>query len=390
MSLQTVEIDLQKIKENIFNLKTLLKPGVRFMAVVKSNAYGHGIVQVAKTAVESGVNWLGVVNLEEAIKLRENNIEIPILILGYPDFSLIQSAAQKLITIPVFSIEFAEKLANFKLNYPLTVHLKVETGINRLGLEKNEVVKAYNILAKNPKIIVEGIYSHFASVEEQDMEYSNKQIKRFDEILKELVKKKIHIPLKHISATSALMILPDAQYNMVRSGIGIYGLWPSKEVKEQFLKRTQKQENFLQPALTYKTQIVQVKNVKKGDKIGYGCTYTAEKNMKIAVLPIGYFENMDRGLSNNGEVLIAGQRCPIVGRICMNMAVIDISQLNFKFSIRQAQDRKISNVKNNEVIVIGKQGKEEITTDEVAKRLGTINYEVVARIPEHITRIYRI
>lgn len=382
MSLQQVEVDLKKIDKNIKNLKLLLKSGTRFMAVVKSNAYGHGIIQIAKTAVESGANWLGVVNIEEALILREAKISAPILVLGYPDFSLLQSAAQKSITIPVISLEHAEKLANFRLTYNLVVHLKVETGINRLGIARNEIVKVYNLLKKNPKIVVEGIYSHFASVEENDLKYTQKQIKIFNEIIKDLKKKKIIIPLKHISATSAAMIVPEANYDMVRFGIGIYGLWPSASIKKIFLKKYNKPANFIQSALSYKTQIVQIKEVKKNNCVGYGCAYKAKKNIRIAVLPTGYFEGLDRGLSNKGEVLIDGKRCPIIGRVCMNMSVVDISTTKIKL--------QNSNFKYNEVIIIGKQGDEEITVDEIAKKLGTINYEIVARIPEHINRIYRV
>ncbi len=396
MALTHVEVDLSKIKQNIKNLKYLIRPETKTMVVVKSNAYGHGIIQVAKTAIEAGANWLGVVNIGEGLRLREAGTRVPILVLGYPGFSQIQHAAQKGIAIPILSIEQAERLASYKLSYPLVVHLKVETGINRLGLQKNEIIKAYNLLKLNKQIVIEGLYSHFASVEEENINYSQKQIKNFGEVLKELKKKKINIPLKHFSATSAVMILSEAQYDMVRLGIGVYGLWPSEGVKKTFLKSKNADENFLQPALSYKTQIVQLKDVKRGDVIGYGCTYRAKKNMTIAVLPVGYYEGIDRLLSNpsplgknykGGEVLIKGQRCQIIGRVCMNMIIADVSKLS-KISV------------GDEVVIIGKQTvttpvrsgprSESIGADEIAKKIKTINYEIVSRIPEHITRIYKL
>ncbi len=401
MALTYLEIDLTIIKNNIKNLRYLLSPNIKAMAVIKSNAYGHGIVEVAKSAIEAGCSWLGVVNVKEAMLLRNAGVRSQILVLGYPDFADIQNAAQFSIAVPVVSLKQAEQLSKYKLSYPLVVHLKVETGINRLGLKKNEIIKACELLKMNKQIVIEGLYSHFSSVEEEDIEYSKLQLKRFNEIVKLLEKRKINIRLKHLCATAPGIILDEAHFDMVRLGIGIYGLWPSEKIKKRFLKQNAN-NSFLQSALTYKTQIVQIKDVRKGESIGYGCTYKANKNVRIAIIPVGYYEGVDRLLSNpsplgknykSGEVLIAGQRCPIVGRVCMNMTIIDVSEVS-----------RVSKVSvGDEVVIIGEQeipkrlrsgsqpeSVRKITADEIADKIKTINYEIVTRIPEHIPRIYKI
>lgn len=389
--LNWVEIDTQAIKYNFKNLKSLLKPRTRFMAVVKSNAYGHGIVEFATEAIKNGADWLGVVNIEEALKLRDAKIIKPIMVLGYVPIGKLLEASRQNITIPIISMDYIASLIHAKFKNKLTAHIKIETGINRMGIKIESIVGAYKTLLKLKNITIEGIYSHLSSVEENNMSYTASQFSEFGKAVKLLEKNNIKIPLKHIAASGAAMLLRESHFDMVRFGITCYGLWPSEENKTSFWDEADSdtKKPFLRPALTYKTQLIQIKEVKSG-YIGYGCTYRVKRTMKIGVIPVGYYEGLDRGLSGPmkmydpnleregfGEVLIDGVRCPVIGRVCMNMTIIDISKV-------KTQKAKVG----EEVVIIGKQGKAEITIEEVAKKINTINYEIITRIPEHIPRIY--
>lgn len=401
-NLRWLEIDLNNLKSNLCNLKSLLKPKTKFMAVVKSNAYGHGIVECSKAAVEAGADWLGVVNIDEAIKLRKSNIKSHIMILGYAEPKDFELAAENNISVAIVNWEQIKKIQKSKFknkneSLKLKIHLKIETGISRLGFTENEwpkLIEEIKILPKN--IIIEGIYSHFASVEEYDIAYAQKQIDKFKKFKKifdsnftpyALPPK----PIYHMAASAATMILPESHFDMVRCGIATYGLWPSKEIKNLKLKNKNCGTDFLMPILSYKTKIVQIKNVKRGDYIGYGCTYPVDKPMTIAIIPVGYAEGFNRGFSNpapsgrkSGEIIIKNTKCPIIGRICMNMAIIDISKLVSKISIES-----IYKLYYEEVVLLGKQNSQEITADEWADKLGTINYEITTCLPENIKRIHK-
>lgn len=388
MSEAFLEINLENLKSNIKNLKLLLGPETKFMAVVKSNAYGHGIVECSKAAIEAEADWLGVVRIEEALELRKNNINIPILILGPVEKDSLNNLANNNISVSMFSLDFAKILGEMKFEKTLKVHLKIETGLNRLGLSPivggklniSEIENAVIALKSNPQIEIEGIYSHTAAVEE-DPWHTYGQPELLIDTIKELENRGFQFNLKHIAASAGAILLPQARLDMVRCGIAIYGLWPSKEDKKVYERINNSNKNLLMPVLTYKTKIMQIKEIEKGSSIGYGRTYYARHPMTIGILPIGYFEGIDRGLSNpggRGEVLVNGQRCPIVGRIAMNMSTIDLSKV-------ESHKLKVG----AEVTIIGKQGDEEIAVDEIAAKLGTINYEIVSRIPAHIPRIYK-
>jgi len=382
-NLASLEINLRNLKDNIKSLKKLVKNDSQFMAVVKADAYGHGLIECARTAVQSGADWLGVVTIDEAIDCRNAGLAVPILVLGYVPLEKVELAAERNIAIPILDEAYAQKVSKMMFPFPLRAHLKVETGLHRMGMQKEESLKVYEILSKNSNILIEGIYSHFASVEEDNRQFTEDQVKEFKSIVKEFESKEIKFAVKHISASAAAMRFLDYQFNLVRFGIAIYGLWPSEETKKEMLKIDPKLE--LKPVMSFKTVVAQVKNMPKGSKVGYGCTYEAKYPMKIAILPIGYYDGIDRGFSNpcptesgkSGEVLIYGKRCSIVGRICMNMTIVNISNLD-----REAR-------RGDEVVVLGCQFSEEITADEIAKKLNTINYEVVARMPAHIKREYK-
>lgn len=366
-----LEIDLEKLKNNVKNLKHVLRSNVMLMAVVKANAYGHGLVECAASAIDGGATWLGVVTLDEALKIRKENIRKPILVLGSTQAKDARLAANQDVSIAVFSLEQVKELSEIGFDKPLKIHLKIDTGLNRLGLKSSELGQAIRLISSNKGIIIEGVYSHLASVEENDLVHAKSQIDKFIEALKILKVLGYEKIVKHLAATAATLVLPESHFDMVRCGIGVYGLWPSEEVKEKFGR-----DDFFEAVLSYKTEIVQIKSVGKGEKIGYGCTYTAERDMTIGVIPVGYHEGLGRGLSNRGEVLALGARCPIIGRICMNMTIIEL----------KAESEKLKT--GVKVTIIGCDGDEEITADEIAEKLGTINYEIVARLPEHLERKY--
>ena len=368
-----LEINLENLKKNVKNLKSLLKAETKFLAVVKSNAYGHGLVECAQAASQAGANWFGVVYLEEAMSLRKAGIVKPILIIKSVSALEARQAANQDISVPIISLSQAHEIADIAFDKPLKVHLKIDTGLNRLGMENSEIEEAVKVLKSNTNIIIEGIYSHLASVEEGDMDYTDFQIKNFRDSIKIVEGLGYKDLIKHLAATSGTLLKPEAHFDMVRCGIGLYGLWPSADNKEAFGK-----DDFLFPVMNYKTSIDQIKEVKAGEKIGYGCGYETEKDMTIGIIPVGYYEGIDRGLGDMGKVLVGGVRCPIIGRVCMNLAIIDISNLNPKSEYR--------NPNNIEVTIMGKDGQEEITADELADLLGTINYEVVTRIPECVER----
>lgn len=368
-----LEIDTGKLQQNLHNLKNLAK-GKKFLAVVKSNAYGHGLIKASRAFVQAGADWLGVANIFEAFELRQNNILKPILVLNAVAIEDVRLAANQDISVPIFDMEQAKLIESITFDKPLKIHIKIETGLNRLGFKKEQLSELIEILKHNKNIIIEGIYSHFAAVEEENIEYAKVQIEEFKESVRIFERLGIKNILKHMAASAATMVLSESHFDMVRCGISLYGLWPSKEIKEAV-----NDEGLIEPALSFKSEIVHLTKVEAGAKIGYGCTYQVKKDLITAVIPAGYYDGLNRHLSNpgkKGRVLINGQTCPIIGRICMNMSIIDVTGLHQLPSI------------GDEVVIIGRQRQEEITIDEIAEKIGTINYEIVAKLPEHLERKY--
>jgi alanine racemase len=264
------------------------------------------------------------------------------------------------------------------MNRKATLHIKVDTGLNRLGFQNPEEVLSVikKIISHRRHLTLEGIYSHLASVEDQDRSYTSDQVLAFEKILKKINAQGIEIPIISLAASAAAIMLPDTRFNCVRIGIAIYGIWPSRGV-ELWSKRSKRTRSFkLRPALSYRSRLISVKRVKAGSQIGYGCNFTAPNAMTIGVIAAGYYEGVDRSLSNIGFALLKGAVVPMVGRICMNMTILDISK---------RPRAKIG----DEVVLIGKSLNKEITAWDVADWSGTISYETLARIPEHIPRIYK-
>ncbi len=370
-----VEINKKALQNNIQQFQKLIGNKVKLMAVVKANAYGHGLVEVVKIVIESGVPWLGVDSVDEAIELRKAGIDTPILILGYTLLLRLEDVVKYDLRQVVYNRETIEELAEQATSdkQQVKVHLKVETGTSRQGLEKEELLELAKFIKKHPQIEIEGVYTHYANIEDTtDHNYAQQQLQRFKQAVELLEKNDIKIPIKHTACSAAVILFPKTYFSLVRVGISMYGLWPSKEtfVSAQEKKREIK----LEPVLTWKTKVAQIKKIKAGTPISYGLTEKTSHDSKIAVLPVGYWDGYDRKLSGVANVLIKGKRCKMLGRVCMNMIMVDISHI---------EDIKLE----DEVVLLGIQGSEKITADEFAQKIGTINYEVVTRINPLIPRI---
>lgn len=352
-----LEIDLDVIAKNTRNIKKIIGKNKELMAVVKGNAYGHDVLEIVPIFLKNGATRLAVARLEEGIFLRKAGIDVPILVLGATLKEEAETALMHDITTSVCNISFIKKMneLSLKLKKKAKIHLKIDTGMGRLGVKPEKAVDFIKKVLTFDHIIIEGIFTHFSVADEKDKKYTEEQFRKFSEILKILEKEKIRIPLKHVSNSATLLDLEHMWLDMVRPGIALYGLYPSKEVKKVIK---------LIPAQRFKTRITFLKELPAEKSISYGRTYTTyKKNTIIASLPIGYADGYSRLLSNKGEVLVRGRRMPIIGRICMDQCMIDVTDLPLV---------KIG----DEVVLWGKQGNERITVEEIADKLNTINYEI--------------
>lgn len=356
-----LEIDLSAIAHNIELIKKEINwPKVKLMPVIKANAYGHGLLEIAKLCQSENVDYLAVATFDEAMKLKVNNIKMPILIIGYIDENEIEKAILNNITLSIYDIKEAEVIIRVaqKIKKIATVHLKLDTGMHRLGFSPSDFFTAYKKLINNKNLKIEYIYSHFAEI--SNLKYSEQQLAVLSNILKKIKKENLPQPKIHFSRSEALK-LKETHFDMVRPGLALYGLADLKNLK---------------PALTFKTKIAQIKIINKGDFVGYGLTFCAKSPMKIATIAVGYADGYSRSLSNKGEVIIRGIRCSVIGRVCMNLTIVDISKV---------RDAKIG----DEVVLIGKDKNEEITAAKLAKKINTIPYEIVARIPAEVPRVFK-
>jgi alanine racemase len=365
----TAEIDLDAFKNNIQELRKTLKPECKLIAVVKANAYGHGIVKMAEYALQFGADSLAVARASEAIQLRKNDIYSPILVFGYTTDDEIEALIADNITFTIFDYAMAKKISDHakKLNRLSIIHIKIDTGMSRLGfVSKIETLNIIKKIKELPNIFLEGVYTHFADADNYDKHYTLQQLAQFKKFLKLLEENNIDIPIKHAANSAATIDHPDAHFDAVRPGIALYGLYPSEYVNKNKVK--------LKPVLKLKVEVAQVETIQKGTKVGYGCRFTADEDMKIATLPIGYADGFTRMLKN-GEVLVKGCRAPVIGTICMDQCMINI--------------KDIPDIKaGDEVVIIGRQINEIIHAEDIAKKLSTINYEVACMISFRIPRVY--
>ncbi len=355
-----VEISKSALIHNLRVFKRTAKTA-KVMAVVKSNAYGHGLAETAKVLRDSGADWFGVDSLNEAVVLRKAGIKNQILIMGYVPLSDLASVSKIKASMVVYNLETLRRLASF--GSKTNIHLKIETGVNRQGIPFSRLGEFLDLIKQNRKISLQGLNTHFADAEE-DLEFTKKQIEILGQAKKQ-VESAGYKPMVHCSATAASLILPDSRNSMIRAGIGLYGLWPS--FKSQKLAKKTK----LMPALSWKTMIAHFKAVKKGETVGYGRAERLQRDSVVAVLPVGYWDGYDRKLGFAGRVWINNKPCKVLGRVCMNMIMIDATDAG-RIELEQ------------EAVLLGPENPAE----EMAEKIGTINYEIITRINPQIPRIY--
>lgn len=364
--LSYIEISKDNLLHNLKVLKSFMKDEVEIAALIKANAYGHDQNLIAKL-LEKEVEFFQVDDIEE-LRLVRRVTQKPVLVFGYVEKAELEEVVELGGILAIYDKErllLLEEIGK-RLNKKIPIHIKIDADLGRQGVLLKDLPEFAEEIANIENVEIQGIYSHFANIEDtSDFSHAQKQIDAYEKALKMFFEKGIIPKYAHMSASSGVMTFEysEGASNLARPGISLYGLWPSKDLRERF----EKSGFVLKPVMRWVTHIAQVKTVPANYTIGYGLTYKTEKETKIAVVPQGYSDGYDRGFSNNGEVLIGGKRCPVLGRVAMNMFVVDVSHLE---NI-QAED---------EVVLIGKQGGEEITVEELADRIGTINYEIVARI----------
>ncbi len=364
-----LEINLDAIAHNVKKIRQIVGNNTQIIAVVKANAYGHGAIEVSETLLENGVTMLGVGVIEEGIVLREAGIKAPILICGLTTNEQLESLVMYNLTATVCDLKAAKILSRIasKKKKKARIHIKIDTGMGRLGIPSKDTLNFVKEIGKMENIEIEGIFTHFAATNEEDGNYTRKQFEKYKKALLELERGRINIPLKHVANSTAILNSSRFHLNAVRPGMIVYGLFPSPKTK-QIVQ--------LRPAAEFKTKIIFLKEVSAGKSIGYGGTYTTTKPTRIATLPVGYADGYSWLLSNKGKVLVRGERAPIIGRICMDLCMIDVSH--------------IGGVQiGDEVVLWGKQGSKMISAEEVAQKIGSIVYEVICMVDkERVPKVF--
>ena len=365
------EIDLDALKNNIRNIKSHVGENVKVMAVVKADAYGHGAVPVSKVLADNGADALAVAFIDEAEQIRNAGLSCPILLLGYTAEEDIKRAIELDITPTIFHMQSAERISEEakKLGKTVKIHIKVDTGMNRIGFACDEIsVCEIEKISKLDNIVVEGIFTHFSCADEECPDYTHRQAEKFTGFVKSIEEKGVNIPIKHACNSAGIVAFPEYHFDMVRSGIITYGMSPSNHIDISLLG--------LKPALTFKSTISRVQEIGPGEKISYGGTFVSDKNMKIATIPIGYADGYLRALSDKAYMLAGGEPAKVVGRICMDQCIIDVTNVN--------------NIKvEDEVVVAGGQPDSIVSFDRLAAIAGTINYELFCLIGKRVPRIYQ-
>lgn len=373
-----VEVSSGAVKNNIKAFQTSLHKKVELMAVVKSNAYGHGLLEIASMARRAGVKWFGVDSLNEGLILRKAGFTESILIMGYTRPGQVEEAIRHDLDFVAYDLGVLQTVKQLSergvlKKSPAHIHLKVETGTVRQGLAGQTLIDYARRAMDIKGLHIRGVYTHFANIEDTtDHAFANRQLDSFNQALKQLSAAGCDPLIKHTACSAAAFLFPETHFNLIRMGISLYGHWSSKETRA--VAQKQHKDIVLKPALTWKTVIAQIKDVPKGTAIGYGLTEKVTRKSKIAVLPVGYWDGYDRKLSGLGNVLIRGKRCKVVGRICMNMMMVDVTDVKGA----AAED---------EVVLLGSQKKDMISAEELAGKIGTINYEVITRINPWLPRI---
>ncbi|MFH1621520.1 MAG: alanine racemase [Candidatus Omnitrophota bacterium] len=360
------EVDLSAIEYNLKQLEKIIRNKAKIMVVLKADAYGHGAIEIAKRIKECNMAYFGVATISEAIELRRNKINIPILILENLAYCEISALISYRITPTIAELNIAKCLNSklSRLGRKMPVHIKIDTGMGRLGIWHKDALSFIVELSKLKNIILEGVFTHFPSAD-ADKEFTNAQIASFNKLIDELENENIFIPLKHMANSIAVVRHKNSHLNLVRPGLMIYGLYPDVKTKK-IIK--------LKPVMSFKTKITYFKKVPAGRSISYGRTFITKKISMIATLPVGYADGYNRMLSNRADVLIKGRRCPVVGRVCMDHIMVDVTGINAKLG--------------DEVVLMGRQNDLEISAEEIANLCSTISYEVVCWVSRRVPRKY--
>ncbi len=363
-------INLDALENNVNEIRRVIKNDTMLMCVIKADGYGHGAKKMAMELDKMGADWFAVATADEGVELRNSGVEKPILILGFTYPDQYDDLIKYNITPTVITYENAKELSDYAASKGavLDIHVKLDTGMSRIGIMVNhQTVDILMEMSKLENVRIQGIFTHFACADELDKSITYRQIEKYNKVIGELEERGIHIPIKHASNSAGIMQFPEANMNMVRAGIILYGLYPSEDVDKNILH--------FQPVMELKSHVAYMKEIDAGTGISYGLTYVTKRRSKIATVTVGYGDGYPRQLSNRGRVLIKGQSAPIVGRICMDQFMVDITDLD-------------EVCEGDEVTLVGRDGDEFISVEEVAGMVGSFNYEFVCVIGRRIPRVY--
>ncbi|MBC8015775.1 MAG: alanine racemase [Sporomusaceae bacterium] len=359
------EIDLGAIAYNVGQIRKITAGSTQICAVIKADAYGHGAVEVARTVLQAGADRLAVAIVSEALELRQAGFRVPILLLGHTPVSQAAIVVDHDLTQTIYSMDLAQALsgAAAAAGKIVNVHIKIDTGMGRIGIRPEDAGEFAEAVSALPGIKIEGVFSHLATADSYDKSFAYEQYQRFMEGLQYIKAKAIHIPIRHLANSAAILDLPQTHLDMVRPGIILYGLWPSDEM-DQTLE--------LRPAMKFKAQVGFIKDMAAHTSVSYGRSYFTERPARIATLPVGYADGWSRLLAGKAQVLVRGQRAPLVGRVCMDQCMIDVSNIP-------------GAAEGDEALLFGGA---DLPVEEVASFMGTINYEIVCMVGKRVPRLY--
>ena len=363
------EINLDNLAHNMREVRRVTNIDTKITAVIKADGYGHGAVAIAETLLENGADRFAVATLSEAIQVKTSFPNIETMVLGYTPENLAQDVIEYNIIQTIYTLEQAKEFSKIavSLNKNITVHIKLDTGMNRLGMVfEDKTIDSILEMSKLDNLIIEGIFTHFAAADETNKEYTREQVKKYKYIVNSLEERGFKIPLKHVSNSAGIIDLPEYNFDMVRAGIMLYGLYPSKEVNHDIVN--------LKEVMCLKAQVSFVKTLEAGTGVSYGLKYKCDKKSLVATLPIGYADGYTRMLSGKAKVMVQGSCVPVIGNICMDQCVIDVSGLNVNIG--------------DEVILFGGNDKNGISIDSVAQSLNTISYEITCMVDKRVPRVY--
>lgn len=359
------EVNLQTLKDNYFKLQAYTQSEI--MPIVKADAYGHGVIPVVKTLMACGAKRFGVALLEEALEIKEVFPELTVMVLGATELEHSDTLVKEEIIPAIFQLSQAQALsaAAVKQNRTARLHIKIDTGMNRIGFREGDIAEIMEIAAL-PNLFIEGIFTHLATSDQRDLTFAREQLNRFQAVYVQLKKAGLSIPIRHAANSAAILQFSESHFELVRLGISLYGFTPSSQIGGAA---------GLEPVMSWKAKVSHVKSIETGESVSYGRTFQAAYPTRIATIPVGYADGLRRALSNQGEMLIHGKRSTMIGRICMDQTMLEVT--------------KIAGIKVGDVVtILGKDGYDQITATEMAEWIGTISYEVVCGISKRVPRVY--